>query len=120
MLHFPQLPADGDDILDGHVHHILFSSGDECRAETVRILCSHYPLASSGSIEQSSIRERHVEAGLKKILDKYSKFRKTSDPVELANFKMHCHETFSRVPLQLPVLVVPPQVNERIYVTVNV
>ena len=108
MMHFPQLPADGDSILNGHVHHIFFSSGDECRAETVRILCSHYPLPTSGSIEQSSIQERHVEAGLRKILDKYSKFRKT-DPVELANFKMHCLETFSLV---LPVLVVPPQVNE--------
>ena len=58
-----------------------------------------FPLPTSGSIEQSSIRERHVEAGLRKILDKHSKFRKTSDPVELANFKMHCLETFSLVPL---------------------
>ena len=60
----------------------------------------------------NSIRERHVEAGLKKMLDKYAKFRNTSDPGELANFKMHCHETYSLVPIQLPVLVVPPQVNE--------
>ena len=52
MLHFPQLPADGDSILNGRVHHILFSSGDECRAETVCILYTHYPHATSGSIEQ--------------------------------------------------------------------
>lgn len=97
---FSILPANGDELLNGHVHHVFLFSGTSNRADTVRQLCAHFPTPSTSDCAEINVLIlHHVDAGIKRIQEKYKTVKKASDPNEFREFDSHCRERFFLQPI---------------------